>query len=137
MGVDLDTCSEEGVTCNDGLDHPHGQEGWEVLDAIGVFSEFFEADFGRLYAQVNFGAEDPLDPPVTPRVEEGAEYLRVEHEVEYVGRWGNSTGQTLDDWHASNLTDNTGSGSYGVTGAPDGAPDWRQSCIDMALAAML
>lgn len=117
LGTDLD----EG---NDGLDVPIGQEGWIILDSIGVFNEFNEAEFGRLYAQVNFGAEP------TENVEEGALYMSLDFELEYVGRWGNSTGQSLDDWHASNLTDNPGSGSLGVTTAPDGAPDFRQSCKD-------
>lgn len=101
---------------NDGLDHPHGRENWTILDAIGVHGETGETENGRLYAMVNFGT-DPSDNALIP---EGATYTGVGYEIEYIGRWGNSTGQTAADWHISNLTDDTGSGSAGV-------PDWRQS----------
>jgi hypothetical protein len=34
---------------NNGLDHPTGKEGWEVLDSIGFFGEYGEALYGRIY----------------------------------------------------------------------------------------
>lgn len=110
LGFDLDVG-------NDGLlDVETGREGWQVIDAIGIHGEAAESEFGSLYAPVNFGA----DAVAQPRIPEGAEYVATGWEIEYVGRWGNSTGQTAADWHASNFTDDTGSGSMGL-------PDWRQS----------
>ncbi len=107
---------------NDGLDVPTGKAGWTILDAVGVHSDFDESDFGRLYAPVNFGLGGPLPGATpTPRIPAGAVYQEVGYEIEYIGRWGNSTGQTIADWHVSNLTENTGTGSTGV------APDFRQS----------
>lgn len=110
LGDDLDVG-------NDGrLDIATGQAGWEILDSIGVHGEAAESEFGSLYAPVNFGA----DAVGQPRIPEDGEYVATGWEIEYVGRWGNSTGQTAADWHASNLTDDTGSGTTGL-------PDWRQS----------
>lgn len=119
LGLDLDLG-------NDGLDDINGQAGWSILDSIGVFSEPDETETGRLYGKVNFGVQDPiftLPPDFVPNIEEGAEFQLLDYEVEYVGRWGNSTGQTVDDWHASNLTDNSGSGSQGIAEFAD----FRQS----------
>lgn len=122
LGFDLD----EG---NDGLDLPTGREGWEIVDSIGFFGEAGEAVLGRLYGKVNFGPEIAgegvdigLPNPVIfdPSIEPDAVYVGLGYEIEYIGRWGDSTGQTADDWHASNLTDNALSGSTGV-------PDYRQS----------
>ncbi len=59
-------------------------------------------------------------------IEPGSQYATVNFELEYLGRWGNSTGSSPDDWHASNFTDNPGSGSSGVT---SNSIDWRQSLI--------
>jgi hypothetical protein len=120
LGMDLDFAvdnDENPATLNDGLDHPMGQDGWTILDAIGVFGEEGEAEFGRLYAQVNFG------PEPTVNLEPDAVLFQTtwpDQEIEYLGRWGNSTGQTPGDWHASNITDTSSAGS-------DGVPDWRQS----------
>lgn len=115
---------------NDGLDVPTGRAGWTILDAIGIHAEVREAVFGRTYAPITFGWEKigqrVLFPGVgfvnaNPGLEPGAEYVDVGRETEYIARWGNSTGQTSYDWHASNVTDNPGSGSAG-------APlDYRQS----------
>ena len=130
LGLDLDVG-------NDGLDDAASDQfdwndNWDILDAIGVFSEAGEAALGRTYAQVNFGPEIPgelvdigLQDPIvfTPNIEPGATYVGLGYEIEYLGRWGNSTGQTPDDWHASNLTDKSGSGSSGL-------PDYRQPCVD-------
>ncbi len=119
LGLDLDLG-------NDGLDNANGHAGWSLLDAIGVFSESSETETGRLYGQVNFGVQDPMFPVeegFEPNIEPGAEFQLLDYEIEYLGRWGNSTGQTIDDWHASNFTDNSGSGSKGVATQAD----WRQS----------
>lgn len=100
LGFDLDVG-------NDGLDHPNGREGWKILDGIGVHSELDETEFGRLYAPINFGYIDEFFPPNwQPNIEPGAIFAGVPYEIEYVGRWGNSTGQTAADWHISNLTNN-------------------------------
>jgi hypothetical protein len=121
IGLDLDVG-------NDGLDVATGREGWEIIDAIGVFSEAGEAGLGRLYAPINFGPEitgqtiPVLDggPTFAPRIEAGATYVGLGFEIEYIGRWGDSIGHSAADWHASNLTNNPLSGSQGV-------PDYRQS----------
>ena len=133
LGLDLDVG-------NNGLDDASNDQfdwndNWEIIDSIGYFSEFGEAGLGRLYAPVNFGPEiegEDLSPSAggvpdgeggfvfAPSIEEGAVYVGLGYEIEYVGRWGDSTGQTPDDWHASNLTDKTLSGS-------SGPPDFRQS----------
>jgi hypothetical protein len=112
LGQDLDQN-------NDGLDPASSdvndwRTNWTILDAIGVHSEAGEAQYGRLYGNINFG------PEATASVEPGATYVGLGYEIEYVGRWGDSTGQTASDWHASNLTDNPASGY------PGGA-DYRQS----------
>ncbi len=119
LGQDLDVG-------NDGLDNANGAAGWTILDSIGVFSEGDETETGRLYGMANFGVRDPflgLPPGFEPNIEEGAEFQVLDYEIEYIGRWGNSTGFGVDDWHATNLTDKTGSGSQGVTTLAD----WRQS----------
>ena len=127
LGMDLDVG-------NDGLDDASNDQfnwndHWVILDSIGVFGEPGEAALGRTYAQVNFGPEIPgqlvdiglEDPiPFVPNIEPGATYVGVGYEIEYLGRWGNSTGHTPDDWHASNLTANPLTGSTGE-------PDFRQS----------
>jgi hypothetical protein len=61
------------------------------------------------------------------KTEPGAEYVGLGFEVEMLARWGNSTGQSAADWHATNLTDNPGSGSLGVTPGPPAVIDFRQS----------
>ncbi len=99
-----------------------GQIGWELIDAVGVHSEF-ESDFGRLYAPVNFGFDQPVPFGTAPRVPDGAEYVAVGFEIEFAARWGNSTGQTSDDWHITNVTDNAASGFIGPN-------DFRQSRPD-------
>jgi hypothetical protein len=120
-------------TDNDGLDqiassHMNWRDSWTIIDSIGIHGEDSETQYGRLYGQVNFGAAFGFVPPGwQPNIEAGSEFQLLNYEVEYIGRWGNSTGHTLDDWHISNLTDNAGSGSLGVFAA--GGPDWRQSCI--------
>jgi hypothetical protein len=115
---------------NDGLDHPSGREGWTILDSIGIHGEPREAVFGRTYAPINFGYESIGQVVIVPGVgiatanpglEPGATYVPLGYEIEYIARWGNSTGQTASDWHISNLTDNPGAGS---AGAP---VDYRQS----------
>jgi hypothetical protein len=96
-----------------------------------VHGEDTETEFGRLYGQVNFLPRPGFLPTGwQPKIEPGTEFQLLDYEVEYIGRWGNSTGQTVDDWHVSNLTDRRNAGSSGWD-AP-GGPDWRQSCIDAA-----
>ena len=108
IGQDLDVG-------NNGLDVPTGNANWTVLDSIGVFSEAGEAEFGRLYAPINFGPDDITDPSQVTGT-----YVNVHFEIEYVGRYGNSTGQTAADWNVSNLTDDPVAGFTGTA-------DWRQS----------
>jgi hypothetical protein len=122
LGEDLDLG-------NDGLDVPTGRAGWTILDSVGVLAEVDETENGRLYGRVNFGVNDTVfgfPPGWQPNVEPGAAFALVDYEVEYIGRWGNSTGFGTGDWHVSNLTDNAGSGSSGV-GGNVGPHDLRQS----------
>ena len=105
---------------NNGLDVPTGRAGWTILDSIGIHGESGEAAFGRLYGEINFGPESSTN------IEPGATYVGVGYEIEYIGRWGNSTGQTADDWHISNLTDNalsgfTGTGDFRQSADPHGS----------------
>ncbi|TWT88517.1 hypothetical protein Mal64_20000 [Pseudobythopirellula maris] len=131
LGFDLDVG-------NDGLDLPTGQEGWEILDAIGVY-EARETLYGRTYAKVNYGVENVGDRiffeggirTVDPGLEPDAVYYGVGYEIEHIARWGNSTGQTDDDWHIFNTTSNPGTGALSPSQLPDGAPiDWRMSRPD-------
>ena len=133
IGLDLDhEVDNDGnpLTEKDGLDYPGmGRPGWTILDSVGLFAEPEETETGRVYGQVNYARVDQFIPiDFVPQIEPGTEFQRIPFEVEYIGRWGNSTGHELDDWHVSNLTDNSGSGSAGVLTA--GGPDLRQSCID-------
>jgi hypothetical protein len=127
-------------TPHDGLDYPGvGQTGWTIHDSIGVHAEAFEAIFGRTYAKLNFGTVrvgellgfDIDNEPIyfEPNIEPDAEYVGIpvawtEREIEYMGRWGNSAGQTEHDWHISNVTQRM------VAGSAAGAPDYRQSVPD-------
>jgi hypothetical protein len=122
LGEDLDLG-------NDGLDVPTGRAGWTILDSVGVLAEVDETEFGRLYGRVNYGVNDTVfgfPPGWQPNIEPGAAFALVDYEVEYIARWGNSTGFGVEDWHVSNLTDNAGSGSTGV-GGNVGPHDLRQS----------
>lgn len=130
----------EDPTPHDGLDYPgEGQPGWTILDSIGVHSELFEAVYGRTYAQMNFGTLEEgffLGGGMffEPNIEPGATYAHatwtgldvepqslIEREIEYIARWGNSTGDTEADWHVVNVTQRS------VAGSEDGAPDYRVS----------
>ena len=139
LGLNLDSVVDndnDPATTHDGLDFPTGQPGWSVLDSIGFFSEVHEAVFGRTYAAINFGPEidgetvDYIESstlqhvgPLTfhPNLVEGQTYVGLGFEIEYIGRYGDSTGNTAKDWHLSNLTNNSQSG---FVGAADG---FRQS----------
>ena len=125
LGLDVD----QG---NDGLDDAASDvadwnDHWEIIDSIAQV-EPNEAGFARFYSQVNFGYEyegqaiPPFlgGPLCQPRIEPGAEYVGLGFEIEYLARWGDSTGQTAEDWHVSNITDSSLAGSAG-------APDFRQS----------
>jgi hypothetical protein len=133
--VDNDGVEE---TNYDGLDHlvtggehwqiinPDSETGysWTVLDAIGVYSEEHEAVFGRTYAPINFGVEfdgeqviyfeqatlQLINQVFHPNIAEGQTYVGVGAEIESVHRYGNSTGSTEHDWHATNVTNNTAAG---------------------------
>lgn len=105
---------EDLDTDDNGLDVPTGKVGWEILDAIAIAEED-ETLTSRSYAPITF-ASNPLGgipDGFEPSIEPGAEFVVVPYEIEYIGRWGNSTGQSDADWHASNLTDNNGSGFTG------------------------
>ena len=110
IGQDLDVG-------NNGLDVPTGNVNWTILDSIGVFSEAGEAEFGRLYAAVNFGPDDVTEPGQVT-----GSYTVLGYEIEYLARYGNSTGNTAADWHISNLTDDPVAGF-----TPADANDFRQS----------
>jgi len=112
LGFDLDAG-------NNGLDLPTGRTGWTILDSIGLHAEGGEAANGRLYAPINFGVG------ATSNLPGGAGYVNVSFEVEYIARWGNSTGSAPADWVVSNLTDNplsgfTGNGDFRQSGSPHG-----------------
>ncbi|MEM6654757.1 MAG: PEP-CTERM sorting domain-containing protein [Planctomycetota bacterium] len=119
LNTDLDTD-------NNGLDDPNGQAGWTILDSVTAF-EPFEAIFGQAYGKAVFGKEEIGQQvffeggivTVNPDLEPGAEYFGGGYEVEHLARWGNSTGQGVDDWHATNLTANPGSGFQASLGIPD------------------
>jgi len=126
------------ATNHDGLDYPgKGQPGWSILDSVGIHAEGLEAVFGRTYAQINFGTVEEGTPLggglfFEPNIEPGAVYVHApwtgedvpaahrEREIEYMARWGNSTGDTAADWHIVNVTEQADSGSAG-------APDFRVS----------
>jgi hypothetical protein len=134
LGLDLDSLVDndnDPLTEKDGLDYPGmGQPGWTILDSVGIFAEPEETETGRVYGMVNYARWDQFIPnDFVPQIEPGTEFQKIFFEVEYIGRWGNSTGHAVDDWHVSNFTDNPGSGSAGVLAT--GGPDWRQSCIDL------
>jgi hypothetical protein len=101
--------------------------GWSVVDSIGVISEISETS-GRLYGEVNYSVGTPAGGPA---IEPGATFVDVGgFEIEYIGRWGESTGSAAGDWHASNLTNDflsgyTGGGDYRQSGEPHGtAPNF-------------
>ena len=89
---------------------------WAILDSVGVNSEASDID-GFLYAPVNFSAGTPVGGGNVPA---GAIFVDLGYEIEKISRWGDSTGSTAADWHATNLTNDTQSGY-------DGPEDYRQS----------
>lgn len=121
IGDDLDT--EEvadglgGTRYGDGvLNLPAG---WTIVDSIGVALELGESD-GTVYGAVNFGCENMTHRPA------GSPFLDVnwgigglndttDDEIEYIARWGNSTGSTLDDWLVANLTNAPKRSGYAYT----------------------
>ena len=119
LGQDLDVG-------NNGLDVPTGAAHWTILDSIGIFAEIGEAQYGRTYAQLNYGVELPTN------IEPGATAVETLFEIEYVARWGNSTGNTANDWNVSNLTDKPAAGFVGPadfrqSGTPDGSPTFVET----------
>jgi hypothetical protein len=141
LGLDLDVG-------NDGLDSPETSQfgwrnAWTIVDSIGYFGEAGEAGLGRTYATLNFGPEVPgaaLDPSdggkpdgqggfvFVPNIEDGAVYVGLHYEIEMLARWGNSTGQTPDDWHITNLTDRSLEGRYPAAAGVD--PNTNPPTID-------
>jgi hypothetical protein len=119
LGQDLDVG-------NNGLDVPTGTAHWTILDSIGTLNETGESQYGRVYGAINYGQELPTN------IEPGAIAIETLFEIEYVGRWGNSTGSTADDWNVSNLTDKPEAGFVGPadfrqSGTPDGAPTFVET----------
>ena len=134
-GLDLDDQSvndndSNPATLSDGLDNPNGQIGWQILDSIGLFGEAGEAGTGRVYSPTVFGPEkDGQTIPIlqggpifhaSEHIEPDATYVGLGYEIEYLARYGDSTGTGPKDWHISNLTDNNLAG-------PTGAAILRQS----------
>ncbi|MBX3424547.1 MAG: hypothetical protein KF688_02600 [Pirellulales bacterium] len=103
LGLDLDA-DDDAM-----LDVATGRPDWVIYDSVGVNSESGEED-GFLYAPINFGVSTPAGGPNIPP---GAIYVETGFEIEYVGRWGDSTGSTEKDWHASNLTNDSRAGYTG------------------------
>lgn len=110
IGQDLDMDDDNE------LDVATGAANWTILDSIGVNSEGDDAN-GMLYAPANFST---TTPPGGINAPAGSETYSFEAEIEYIGRWGDSTGSSLADWHASNLT------SDGLAGFA-GPDDFRQA----------
>jgi hypothetical protein len=131
---------------NDGLDSRVGSTQaplndwaakWEIVDSIG-WLEVAEIQYGRSYGNVTFSADVVGQPVfeggpvlttemVTAATEPGSSFAGIGFEIELLARWGNSTAHTTDDWHASNLTVDLGSGSAGVATTPSSIIDLRQS----------
>jgi hypothetical protein len=91
-------------------------QNWTILDSIGINGESSDIG-GYLYAPINFSPGTPAEGPHVPK---GAMFVDVGFEIEYFGRWGNSTGSSAADWHMTNLTNDSASGY-------DGPVDYRQS----------
>ena len=108
--IDLDANDDHELDSGTILDS------WTIMDSIGINSEDSENN-GFLYAPINFS---PGTPDGGGNVPEGATFVDLGYEVEYFGRWGNSTGSTAADWHVSNLTNDNLSGF-------DNTGDFRQS----------
>ena len=107
-----------------------GRPGWSILDSVGIFAEPEETETGRLYGQVNYARFDQfIDPNFVPAIEPGTDFQKIPFEIEYMGRWGNSTGHDVGDWHISNFTDKVGLGIDRRV-SDRAMPDWRQSCIE-------
>lgn len=149
LGMKLDGSVDndnDPATDYDGLDYPNGVEDlpggdprWEILDSIGVYSERDEAAFGRTYSPLTYGPEADgaivtffetstgkliLNHEFHPNITDEQTYVDVGFEIEYVVRYGDSTGDSAKDWHVSNLTNET---AAGFVSAADG---FRQSAPD-------
>jgi hypothetical protein len=117
---------------NNGLDLPIQADGagvhpgWTVVDSISLFAEENEGLAGRAYSPTVFGFEPP---ELVAGMEAGAQYTFLEWpelEIEYVARWGNSTGAAPADWHVANLTNNTlagftNTGDFRLSAEPHGS----------------
>lgn len=91
-------------------------QNWTILDSVGLNSEASDVG-GLLYAPINFSAGTPDGGGKVPT---GATFVDVGYEIEYLGRWGDSTGSAREDWHVSNVTNDNAAGF-------DGPVDYRQS----------
>ena len=98
--IDLD------VNDDNELDSGTILDSWTILDSIGINGEASDIN-GLLYAPLNFSAGTPAGGGNVPA---GATFIDAGFEIEYFGRWGNSTGSTPADWHVSNLTNDNNSG---------------------------
>ncbi|MEM6328967.1 MAG: dockerin type I domain-containing protein [Planctomycetota bacterium] len=99
------TLSDDLDANNDGvLDVATGAPGWTILDSIGA-SEPGENNV-QFYAAINFQDAGSTGATAQP----GGVIVSLPYEIEYLGRWGNSTGSTAADWHVSNLTIDNRSG---------------------------
>lgn len=101
------------------LDDNIYMQNWTILDSIGFNGEASDIN-GYLYAPINFS---PGTPVGGGNVGPGATFVDVGFEIEYIARWGNSTGNAASDWHVSNLTNEPGTSGAGY----DGPDDFRQS----------
>ena len=108
--IDLDADNDNELDAGSILDS------WTILDSIGINGDPGEPA-GFMYAPINFSL---ATPPGGGNVPAGATFVDVGFEIEYFGRWGNSTGSTAADWHIANLTNDNASGF-------DGPTDFRQS----------
>ena len=132
IGLDVDV-DNNGLDPVNMTNPHHWAANWTIIDSIGLFTEGAEPFYGRTYAPTTFGTMQigdeffPGGPKfLTPNIEPGGTYVfapwaHTESEIEYLARWGNSTGQTPDDWHIVNVTQRT------VAGSANGAPDYRVS----------
>ncbi len=108
--IDLDADNDNELDTGTILDS------WTILDSIGINGDPGEPN-GFMYAPINFSLGTP---PSGGNVPAGATFVDVGFEIEYFGRWGNSTGSTAADWHIANLTNDNASGF-------DTMGDFRQS----------
>lgn len=117
--------------------------GWSVLDAIGVVGEIDDAADAALYADINFGTGpranlayihstaayvNVADDSIYDGEDDNANFFT---EIEYAGRYGNSTGTTaagVDSWMIANITDqhsgySSNEKNWGISGTHSTGPN--------------